>query len=161
MTDAMKNTKKITVVCTGNICRSPMGEVMLRHHLNQESIGDVKGIEVNSCGLGGWHEGEAADTRALKQLSTDGYDGFAHRAAKFNQQDHGDADLYLAMDSGHVKGLKELGVPEEKIRLFRSFDPNSPEGAVVADPYYGTEKDFATVAREVKAAIPGIIRACS
>ena len=147
---------KILFVCHGNICRSPMGEVMLRHHLDQES---TKDLEVNSCGLGGWHEGEAADTRALKQLSTDGYDGFAHRAAKFNEQVHGDADLYLAMDSGHVDGLKDLGVPEDKIRLFRSFDSQSSEGAEVADPYYGTEEDFATVARQVKAAIPGIIEA--
>ncbi|HJF12119.1 low molecular weight protein-tyrosine-phosphatase [Corynebacterium falsenii] len=144
----------ITVVCTGNICRSPMGEVMLRAALEDAGASNV---EVNSCGLGGWHVGDPADERALRQLSHDGYDGFAHRASQFGPE-FADSDVFLAMDAGHVRGLRDQGVDPAKIHLFRSFDPDSPDGAEVADPYYGTPEDFARVAEEISAALPGLVK---
>lgn len=144
---------KVTVVCTGNICRSPMGEVMLRAALDDAG---VAGVELNSCGLGRWHVGDGADHRAVAQLAADGFDGSRHRAAQFGAP-HADADLFLAMDASHVSGLRAEGVDPGKIRLFRSFDPASTDGAEVDDPYYGTRHDFAAVAEEVSAALPALV----
>ena len=151
--------RTLTVVCTGNICRSPMGEVMLQDHLAEQGIDH---ITVNSCGMAGYHIGDGADPRAVAQLASDGHDGSAHRAAQFGPE-HADADAFLAMDSGHVQQLIHAGVDSSRVFLFRAFDPHSWSDAVdsheapeVADPYYGTEADFAQVAQEVAAALPGI-----
>ncbi|WP_426716744.1 low molecular weight protein-tyrosine-phosphatase [Corynebacterium auriscanis] len=151
---------KISVVCTGNICRSPMGEVMLRSALEQAGLADA--VDVNSCGLGGWHVGDGADRRAVAQLKQDGYDGTAHVAAQFGPE-HADADMFLAMDHGHVSGLIDNGVDPHKIYLFRAFDPASHTGEIddhnapeVDDPYYGPDSGFATTAFEINNALPGI-----
>lgn len=174
----------ITVVCTGNICRSPMGEVILRAGLEDAGIAtshspatdaaessaagsaDTAAAEapasadapvtLNSCGLGGWHIGDGADGRAVDELASMGYDGTAHRAAQLGPA-HLGADLFLAMDDGHVRGLRNAGVAPERIRLFRSFDANSPAGAEVADPYYGHRSDFTEVGQQIEAAVPGIV----
>lgn len=68
-----------------------------------------------------------------------------------------DATLFIAMDESHINGLLHAGVPKEKIRLMRSFDPTSPKGAVVADPYYGGPEGFVRTRNEIEAATPGII----
>ncbi|MEO5311206.1 low molecular weight protein-tyrosine-phosphatase [Corynebacterium sp. c24Ua_83] len=167
----------ITVVCTGNICRSPMGEVILRAGLEEAGIttshspaADADGadaaagssasadapVTLNSCGLGGWHIGDGADGRAVDELASMGYDGTAHRAAQLGPE-HLGADLFLAMDDGHVRGLRNAGVAPERIRLFRSFDANSPAGAEVADPYYGHRSDFTEVGQQIETAVPGIV----
>lgn len=161
----------ITVVCTGNICRSPMGEVILRAGLEDAGIATSHSpatdaadapasadapVTLNSCGLGGWHIGDGADGRAVDELASMGYDGTAHRAAQLGPA-HLDADLFLAMDDGHVRGLRSAGVAPERIRLFRSFDANSPAGAEVADPYYGHRSDFTEVGQQIEAAVPGIV----
>lgn len=166
----------ITVVCTGNICRSPMGEVILRAGLEEAGIATSHSaaadaaessaagssasadapVTLNSCGLGGWHIGDGADGRAVDELASMGYDGTAHRAAQLGPE-HLGADLFLAMDDGHVRGLRNAGVAPERIRLFRSFDANSPAGAEVADPYYGHRSDFTEVGQQIEAAVPGIV----
>ena len=57
-----------------------------------------------------------------------------------------------------IQILGVQGVDPAKIHLFRSFDPDSPDGAEVADPYYGTPEDFARVAEEISAALPGLVK---
>lgn len=162
---ASHKVKKITVVCTGNICRSPIGDVMLNKALSDAGMNDVV---VNSCGLGGWHVGEGADPRAVRELDSFGYDGSAHRAAQVGEE-HLDADVFLAMDRGHVRGLKGLGVDPAKIYLFRAFDPDSFDATSdadnvhslrapeVSDPYYSEDAAFTEVAEQIEAAVPGIV----
>jgi protein-tyrosine phosphatase len=49
-------------------------------------------------------------------------------------------------------------VPEpDRVRLLRSFDPDSPAGAEVPDPYYGDDDGFAAVLEMVRAAMPGML----
>lgn len=130
---------------------------------------DISGITVNSCGLGGWHIGDSADPRTIAALERHGYDGTAHVAAQFNE-DHADADVFLAMDRGHVRGLKSLGVDPERIYLVRAFDPDAFDAEAdldgfrslhapeVADPYYENDAAFETVFRQLESALPGVVR---
>ncbi|MFE1513868.1 low molecular weight protein-tyrosine-phosphatase [Corynebacterium bovis] len=142
----------LCVVCTGNICRSPMGEVMLRDALDDAGLGDA--VRVTSCGTHGYHIGQHADPRAVAQLAADGHDGSRHRAAEFGPRDE-DADLFLAMTHGHVRELRGMGVDGDRIRLIRSFGPDGDED--VDDPYYGSADGFARVAREIREALPGVV----
>ncbi|MDY3126758.1 MAG: low molecular weight protein-tyrosine-phosphatase [Corynebacterium sp.] len=144
----------ICFVCTGNICRSPMAEVIVHDALADASL-DTH-ARTSSCGIGGWHIGEGADPRTVTELGNAGHDGTAHRAAQFGPE-HADADLFVALDKGHVRDLQDLGVSPASIRLLRSFDTDAPEDAEVADPYYGTAADFVTCRQQIEAAIPGLI----
>lgn len=143
----------IDFVCTGNICRSPMAEVIVRQKLEDVDLGDA--VRVTSSGIGDWHVGHAADKRALVELAEHGYDGSEHRAQQFGAEQQ-DADLIVALDTNHVSELVARGVPEEKVRLLRSFDPDA-DGEGVADPYYGGPEGFTTTREQIEAAADGII----
>lgn len=142
----------ICVVCTGNICRSPMGEIMLRDALEDAGLG--QSVRLNSCGTDGWHVGEAADPRAVARLGRDGFNGSGHRAAQFGPE-HRDADLFLVMTESHRKTLVKRGVDADRIALFRSFGPAGDKE--VEDPYYGDRDGFGEVARQLAEAIPGVV----
>ena len=144
----------IDFVCTGNICRSPMAEVIVRDKLAQAGF-DAEQVKVTSSGIGDWHVGHQADKRALEELEAHGYDGSAHRAQQFGAEQF-DADLIVALDTNHVSELVARGVPEEKVRLLRSFDPDA-DGEGVADPYYGGPEGFVTTREQIEAAADGII----
>ena len=150
----MSSKLHIDFVCTGNICRSPMAEVIVREKLAQEGLADA--VTVTSSGIGGWHVGHKADERARAELAAHGYDGEAHRAQQFGFEQE-QADLIVALDTNHVSELVARGVDEDKVRLIRSFDPAAEEGAGVADPYYGGPEGFAVVREQIESAADGII----
>lgn len=144
----------VVFVCTGNICRSPMAEIIFRDAI--EDAGLTKYVRVRSCGIGGWHIGQGADRRAIDELRNAGHDGSGHRASQLGSN-HRSADLFVALDRGHVSDLTAHGIYPERIRLLRSFDPHSPEDADVQDPYYGDESDFVTTREQIEAAVPGML----
>ncbi|WP_440070864.1 low molecular weight protein-tyrosine-phosphatase [Streptosporangium sp. OZ121] len=145
---------RICVVCMGNICRSPMAEVVLRKTLDDHGLGDL--VTVDSAGTGGWHQGGPMDARAAETLSEHGYDGSEHRARQFLSHWYDRVDLVLAMDTHNLGALRRLAPDGADVRLFRSFDPAAPEGAEVPDPYYGEREGFAEVLEMVEAASKGL-----
>ncbi len=150
----------MTVVCSGNICRSPMAEVVLQAALADSGLGDQ--VVVDSAGTGDWHVGGPADRRAVAMLREHGYDGSAHRAQQFTEQSWSpEPHLVLAADRGHLRRLRRLGDGTEDVRLLRSFDPalagadeRDPE-LDLPDPYY--DGNFAEVMEMVQAAVPGLV----
>lgn len=145
---------EIVFVCTGNICRSPMAEIIAQRKAEEAGLGDQ--VIFSSCGMGDWHVGQQADRRAVTELRAGGYDGSTHRAAQLGPE-HMRADLFVAMDSGHAHELAAAGAPNDKIRLLRSFDPESNPTDDVADPYYGTDRDFSLVRENVENAMTGLL----
>jgi len=137
----------ICVVCLGNICRSPMGEVLIRAELARAGLADR--VSVQSAGTGDWHLGERMDRGARAELSRRGFDGSAHRARQIGPDWLDRFDLLIAMDQSNFRALRRMaaGRPElaDRIRLLRSFDPEAPEGAEVPDPYGGGGDEFAEV----------------
>lgn len=143
----------VVFVCTGNICRSPMGDVILQSKVEDAGLQDQ--VKVTSCGLGGWHVGEGADPRTVDELRAAGYDGSRHRAAQISEADK-DADLIIAMDEGHQRELLRSGFAGSKVRLMKSFDPDA-NGHNVEDPYYGPLEGFVTTRQEIEAGMPGLM----
>ncbi|MBP2703437.1 low molecular weight phosphotyrosine protein phosphatase [Microbispora sp. RL4-1S] len=146
--------KRVCLVCLGNICRSPMAEVVLRRTLAERGLD----VEVDSAGTGGWHAGEPMDERALAILADYGYDGSSHRARRFDSAWFAERDLVLAMDRDNLRALRAIAPPGADVRLFRSFDPAAPEDAEVPDPYYGGRQGFLDVLRMVEAASDGVAK---
>lgn len=132
---------RICFVCSGNICRSPSAEIVMRSLLVEEGLDDV--VEVCSAGLGDWHVGERADRRSLDVLTQRGYDGTRHRARQFQRQWFDEHDLVVAMDRSHLRELRRLAGPahEQKVRLLTSFRTDALNEDV-PDPYYGGPDGF-------------------
>jgi len=135
---------RICCVCLGNICRSPMAEVVLRDQLATAGLDDQ--VVVDSAGTGGWHVGDRMYPPARAQLRRRGYDGEAHRARQIDGSWLGELDLILAMDADNLRDLRALdpgGDQHHRIRLFGEV--GGLDGADVPDPYYGNDADFAHV----------------
>src|SRR6478672_1093739 len=131
----------VTFVCSGNICRSPMGHVILQRLVDDAGI--AEDVRVSSSGTGDWHVGEHADPRTVEVLAEHGYDGSRHRAREFDPDEFDDLDLVLASDEGHV----------------RTFDPEAVAAGTLetGDPWYGGPEHFARCFAEVEAACHGIL----
>ncbi len=148
---------KVVFVCTGNICRSPAGHAVLAHRLAQSPRG--ASIEVDSCGIGGWHADEPPDPRAVREGKRRGY-RVDHPARQVQPTDFTMPALIVAMGKDHLQALQRMapsGFPKDHIVLLRSFDPASAPGADVADPYYGADEGFSTMYDVIEAAMPGLL----
>ena len=151
---------RVCFVCSGNICRSPMGEVVLRSLLEDAGLADAVGVD--SAGTGGWHEGDGADPRTVSTLDDHGYDGSAHLAREFRPEWFAALDLVLAADRGHARALREVAPTDAdraKVRLLREFDPAAVAAGTleVDDPYFGGAAEFQRCLREVEAACRGLV----
>ncbi len=152
---------RVTAVCSGNICRSPMAEYVLRAAV--EDAGLSHAIVVDSAGVGAWHVGDGADRRSVAVLAKHGYDGSAHRVQQITSSwfEADDAPaLLLAMDSSHYAALRRMA-PDADVRMMRSFDARlaaRPDTDLdVPDPYYGGGDGFETVLQMIERATPGVL----
>lgn len=154
---------RVCFVCSGNICRSPMAEVVLRQLVAR--AGRDGQIVVDSAGTGEWHIGERADRRTLAALARDGYDAGDHRARQFEPEWFASRDLVIALDRGHQRTLRSwapTASAQDRIRLLRSFDPAVPADALgseldVPDPYYDGTEAFSAVLRTIESACEGLL----
>ncbi|HSZ42780.1 MAG TPA: low molecular weight protein-tyrosine-phosphatase [Trebonia sp.] len=147
---------RVCFVCLGNICRSPMAEVVARAQL--AGAGLTRAVVVDSAGTGDWHIGAPMDPGARAQLSHGGYDGEAHRARQFDPSWLADRDLVLAMDKSNFKTLKSSTITHDgdssRIRLFG--DVTGLAGADIPDPYLDAA-EFAQVMEMIESAMPALI----
>lgn len=134
------------MICSGNICRSPTAEVVLRAGLAEAGLADA--VEVISGGLGDWHVGDPMDQRAARLLAEHDYDPSGHRAQQVQPDWFDDCDVLFAMDAGHERDLRELanrhGRDPARVVRFRDADPIG-RGGEVPDPYYGGTDGFQEV----------------
>ena len=133
---------RILFVCSGNICRSPLGEAIFVQQARE--AGHEARFAVDSAGTHGFHEGEPADPRARRVGERRGV-LVTSRARPVAAADFESFDLILAMDRGHLRELRGRcpASLRRRIRLMREFD--DPPGGDVPDPYYDGEEAFEEV----------------
>ena len=136
------------MVCTGNICRSAMAEVVLRDRLAAAGIPDSGpgGVTVTSAGVSDEERGNPIDSRARRVLAEAGYGTGAddvsrataiaiasHTAHRVTDAEITEADLLLAMTDSHWNVLQRraagLGAEPDRIRMYRELDPASAQQA--------------------------------
>jgi len=155
---------RITAVCLGNICRSPIAEAVIRDRVDAAGLGDV--VVVDSAGTGDWHLGHGADPRSLSTLAANSYDLDGHISRQITADWFDRLDLVLAMDSANYHDLQAMaaraGVAPD-LHMFRSFDPGlahltAPHPELdVPDPYYGGVDGFGDVLAMIEQAADGLI----
>jgi protein-tyrosine phosphatase len=150
---------RVCVVCLGNICRSPMAEVVLRDEIDRAGLAGQ--VTVESAGTGDWHVGGPMDSRARTELGRRGYDGSRHIARQINAGWLGDYDLFVVMDRKNLANLRQMAAGDPdlghgRIALMRSFDPAAGPGAEVPDPYHGGPAEYEETFELVHAAARGL-----
>ena len=137
---------RVVMVCTGNICRSAMAEIVLRDRLAAAGIPDSGpgGVTVTSAGVSDEERGNPIDSRARRVLTEAGYGvgaddvsratGIAiasHTAHRVTDAEITEADLLLAMTDSHWNVLQRraggLGAEPDRIRMYRELDPASTQ----------------------------------
>lgn len=123
--------ERILVVCTGNICRSPMAEILLRRHLLQAG----RRVEVRSAGVGALVD-HPADQPARERMKARGLDLEPHRARQFDSELARWADLILVMERAQRDAVIDIEpTARGKTYLLGHWDG----GKEVPDPYRQSE----------------------
>jgi protein-tyrosine phosphatase len=159
--DPVASPYRVSMVCLGNICRSPMAEAVLAARLADAGLDDL--VEVDSGGTGSWHVGHQADARARAVLARHGYDADGHRARQVDPDWFSTHDLVVAMDHDNARTLRRLAPDADaaaRVVLLRSFDPaSSADDQLVPDPYYGDERDFVDGLAIIERSVDGLVAA--
>ena len=148
---------EICFVCLGNICRSPLAEGVFQHLINEQGLENQ--IITHSAGTGSWHVGASPDARMQATARNKGIQ-LTSRAQQIDAGDIRRFDLVLAMDRSNLESMEYLCSPEmaaNKLRLFRSFDPEADGDLDVPDPYYGGDAGFEHVFQIVHQICPPIL----
>lgn len=131
---------RILVVCTGNICRSPMAEGILRRLVDRHSLSDR--VEVRSAGT--WAPaGSAASRGSSVAAGREGISLAEHQSRPIVEQMIRDSDLILVMEPVHLEEIVEREpAAEGKVHVLTTFaDPEEGDPIGVVDPY-GSEQEF-------------------
>jgi protein-tyrosine phosphatase len=147
---------RILLVCTENICRSPMAEGLLRHYLQQTEFAD--GVEVLSAGTRTSQPGCRPDQRAQKVAALRGINLGRIRARRVTERDLVRSDFIFAMDESNIRDLSEM-CPlqfQDKLSLLLSHHRGQPL-IEVPDPYFGSIEGFERVFQIIDAAMGDLI----
>ncbi len=150
----MSCPQRVLMVCLGNICRSPLAEVVIRRKAKEMGLDDA--FVFASAGTGDWHVGCGADRRAIAVAAEHGLDLRAHRARQVTSENFGEWDWFVAMDEANAAELLRMGVPRARLLRMRQFEPGG--GGDVPDPYYGGPRGFEQVYRLLEDNAERIVR---
>ncbi|WP_445155940.1 low molecular weight protein-tyrosine-phosphatase [Arthrobacter sp. Hor0625] len=152
---------RIIAVCTGNICRSPMAELMLAEAV---AAARLPGVTVDSAGITDYEAGRPIDPRAARILAAHNISSASHVAREWRHEWFRTRELILALDVDHYGWLRQAAPDEAalgNIRMLRSFDPavagRDPLDQGIEDPWYGGHADFESTWDLIHAAVPGIL----
>lgn len=134
---------EIIFVCTGNTCRSPMAEGLMKKLLCDRGI---DGIEVSSAGLAAY-PGDEVSEKSVNAAHKYGVDISSHRSRRVNQYML-ESGVFVCMTASHAEALKPY-LTENRLFVL---------GNGIADPYAGTQEIYDLCAEEIHSALPGLLK---
>ena len=145
---------KILFVCHGNICRSPMGEFILKDMVQKAGIADQFYIE--SAATSTEEIGNPVYPPARRMLSKHGIGCQGKTARQIRKSDYDFYDIIIGMDDANIRNMNRAfgGDPQNKIH--RMMEYTDRPGTSVADPWY--TGDFEATWRDVCDGCKGLLK---
>ncbi|WP_057888318.1 low molecular weight protein-tyrosine-phosphatase [Companilactobacillus mindensis] len=130
--------KEVIFVCLGNICRSPMAEMMMRQLVEEQGLSDS--IKVQSRSTSTYEIGNSPHPGAIAELQRHDVPVVNHVAKQITATDFKSADLIIGMDEQNIIDLKQMSprLDQNKIKLAYSILGKTEE---VQDPWYDQKFD--------------------
>lgn len=137
--------KSVLFVCTGNICRSPMAEAILKNMVPEEAD-----IHVFSAGSHA-REGNLATENSILVSRDAGIDLSSHRARKLTTDMVREADMILAMEPLHIEHVLSLDIwmKDKTFNLIRFAQDHQGGGDLIPDPYGGSLREYQICFRKI------------
>jgi protein-tyrosine-phosphatase len=144
--------KQILFVCTGNTCRSPLAEALLRSKLQERG---VDGVTVGSAGTGAWDGAPASEGAYLVALEH-GLDLSDHRARLLTRELATGADLVLTMARHHLARAEQLGAGGSA-HLLGEYAGREGSSAEVRDPFGGDLEGYRETFDELNGMLDAVV----
>jgi len=141
--------KKIIFVCLGNICRSPMAEMMMRGLVTQKGMSDQ--IQVESRATSTYEIGHTPHFGTIKELKTHGIPIVEHQAQQITTADFKNADLIIGMDKQNIIDLKQMAPDDTQEKIHLAFESLNKD-LEVQDPWY--DHNFDRTYRQLSELLP-------
>lgn len=142
--------KKIMFVCLGNICRSPMAQIMFQEIINQNKLNNK--IMVDSAATSNYEIGNSIYQPAFQILKQNNYENIEHKAKQINDNDFVNFDYIVGMDKQNIINLKQMCPKNCLQKIHLIYDISATPTNEIKDPWY--TNDFQTTFNQLKEILP-------
>lgn len=142
--------KKIMFVCLGNICRSPMAQIMFQEIINQNKLNNK--IMVDSAATSNYEVGNSIYQPAFQILKQNNYKNIEHKAKQINDKDFVNFDYIVGMDKQNIINLKQMCPKKCLQKIHLIYDISATPTNEIKDPWY--TNDFQTTFNQLKEILP-------
>lgn len=146
--------KKILFICHGNICRSPMAEMIFRHMLEEKGLENA--FVVDSAATSTEEIGNSIYPPARAELARQGIRIYPHRARQVKRAEYGEWDLMICMDRYNLRNLHRMMGEDKEGKIHMLMDYTDRPGEV-SDPWYSDRFDIAY--RDIREGCEGLMKA--
>ena len=150
--------KKIMFVCLGNICRSPMAQIMFQEIINQNKLNNKIMVDsaatttTNPDSIYLFARDNSIYQPAFQILKQNNYKNIEHKAKQINDQDFANFDYIVGMDKQNIINLKQMCPKKCLQKIHLIYDISATPTNEIKDPWY--TNDFQTTFNQLKEILP-------
>lgn len=125
---------KVLFCCHGNICRSTMAEMVLKHMVRERGIADQ--FYIDSAATSREEIGNGVHYGTRRKLAQVGIPCGDHRAVQMTKQDYAAYDYLIGMDSANIRNMQRIAGGDPDGKICKLLDFSDRKGMDIADPWY-------------------------